>query len=198
VIKITAGDRGLSFTSAQGQHGSPQLRVDLDGAKSALAITASLVNFHPEPCSASRSTPTKARSPSAKTATPAPPPPAAPGQIHQARDQADRCQPNPADRLTAGHRRPQTATPGTARQLARRTSRARDDFGSLGLAQLSMVAVASGFGLGVERSRCPWSCPLGDPWVRAVALAPWSASAELRAGRVRLLARDQRMPTPSD
>jgi hypothetical protein len=47
VIKSTAGDRGLSFTSAQGQHGSPQLRVDLDGAKSDLAITASLVNFHP-------------------------------------------------------------------------------------------------------------------------------------------------------
>jgi hypothetical protein len=47
VIKITAGDRGLSFTSAPRQHGSPQLRVDLDGAKSDLAITASLLNFHP-------------------------------------------------------------------------------------------------------------------------------------------------------
>jgi hypothetical protein len=46
VIKLTAGDRGLSFTSAPGQHGSPQLRVDLDGAKSDLAITASLLNFH--------------------------------------------------------------------------------------------------------------------------------------------------------
>jgi hypothetical protein len=47
VIKLTTGDRGMSFTSAHGQHGSPQLRVDLDGAKSDLAITASLLNFHP-------------------------------------------------------------------------------------------------------------------------------------------------------
>jgi hypothetical protein len=47
VIRLAAGDRGLSFTSAPGQHGSPQLRVDLDGAKSDFAITANLLNFHP-------------------------------------------------------------------------------------------------------------------------------------------------------
>jgi hypothetical protein len=32
----------------------------------------------------------------------------------------------------------------------------------------------------------------------AVALAPWSAAAELGAGRVRLRARDQPMPTPPE
>jgi hypothetical protein len=47
VISLAAGDRGVSFRSAVGQHGSPQIRVNLDGAKSDLAVTANLLNFHP-------------------------------------------------------------------------------------------------------------------------------------------------------